>query len=582
MKRVAGSVVSEGVVRGEAFVISTGEVHVRRGKIGQGQEDREVQRLERALVATRRDIEALKEKARSKLGEMTEVIDTYLAFLNDDREIVSPIRELIRSDHLDAPTAVSQHFSRVVQKLRQLPEPLPSRAPDLIDIERRVIGHLIGRRGGARLDRLPKKVVIIADDLSPTQTASLDRDRILGFATDMGGPASHTAILARHLGIPAVVGLGDVTQQVRQGDTVIIDGLEGQVIIDPDEETSRTYHLLQQRRSRITRRIRVSEGDLRTADGFQVTLQGNIDSGEGARDLKELGVQGVGLFRTEFLYLGREQPPDEETQTEHYRSLLEVMDPHPVCFRTMDFGADKFDDRVGSAHEPNPALGMRAIRISFRHQDLFETQLRAILRASPAGRGRIMFPLVTDVGEFRRARRILAGVMDELRSSAVPFDESIQVGAMVEIPATALGARNLLREADFISLGTNDLTQYTLAVDRTNPLVSNLFSSHHPAVLRLIRMAAEAAREAGKPISACGEMAGSGRYTPVLLGLGVSTLSVAAPRVLDVLESIPRLTLSRCRDLAEAMIQADDAAASEALLEAFLSRLPRRKPRRPA
>jgi phosphotransferase system enzyme I (PtsI) len=258
------------------------------------------------------------------------------------------------------------------------------------------------------------------------------------------------------------------------------------------------------------------------------------------------------------------------------------MAPHPVCFRTMDFGADKFDDRIGSTHEPNPVLGMRAIRISFRHQEVFKTQLRAILRASPAGRARIMFPLVTDVGEFRRARRILAEVMDELRSAATPFDETLPVGCMVEVPATALGARNLLREADFISLGTNDLTQYTLAVDRTNPLVSNLFASHHPAVLRLIRMAAEAAREAGKPISACGEMAGSGRYTPLLLGLGVSTLSVAAPRVPDVLESIPRLRLSRCRDLAEAMIQADDAHASEALLEGFLSRLPRRKPRRQA
>jgi len=569
MLRFKGSVVSEGIARGEALVVATGEVYVPEGRVAESMVEREAQRFDRCVAATRRDIEKLRTEARAHLGEMTEIIGTYLAFLADEATLLEPIRKLIHQEHFTATYATFKRFSEVARELENLPEPLPSRVPDLLDVKRRIIAHLRGvRRPMGELEKLRKKVIIIADDLSPTQTASLDQEKVLAFATDRGGPASHTAILARHLGIPAVVGLGQATRAVRSGDPVIVDGFSGEVVVNPDEETVRDYQARSRRLTASRRKVHLGHGAAQTRDGEDVTILANIDRGEQVVSLRELGIEGVGLFRTEFLFLGR-QMPDEEAQCAHYSQLLHDMAPHPVCIRTMDFGADKWDHRVGGHNEENPFLGMRAIRLSFAHETLFRTQLRAILRASAAGKCRVMFPMISDLGEFRKARRILESVREELRSEGVAVSSKLEVGAMVEVPSAALTVDNLLREADFLSLGTNDLTQYTLAVDRTNPLVASLFNPHHPGVLRLIKETVDACRRTGKPVSACGEMAGTAEYTPVLLGFGLRHLSMAPRRVPQVVGGVQRLRIPECEELVAEMVGADDAAHAQRVLDDF-------------
>ena len=580
MRRMRGSVVSDGLARGTAHIITPGEIHIREGRIAAEDAESEIQRLERALQATRRDIERLQQEARPALGEAIEVIGTYLALLDDHVGLLNPIRVRIRNESLDAPTAVTRRFRELVSEFKSLPEPLPSRVPDLLDLERRILEHLLGRRSGTRLDSLPRKVIIVADDLSPTQTASLDREKVLAFVTDRGGPASHTAILARHLGIPAVVGLGDVTRATRQGDLVLVDGFTGAVTIDPDEETLHNFQMKIRRTQVRSRKFTLAGHALRTRDGEAITVRANIDTGEAAASLNEAGVPGVGLFRTEFLYLGRESAPDEEAQAEHYRQLIKAMAPHPVSIRTFDFGADQFADGLGVPRVPNPFLGVRSIRLAFAHEDLFRAQLRAILLAAPAGRAQIMFPMISDLEEFRRAKAILLSAAEEVRSAGHALDPDIKIGAMIELPAAVLTARDILREADFLSLGTNDLTQYTLAVDRTNAHVASLFRPHHPAVLRLVRMTVDAAAEAGKPLTACGEMAADAHYVPVLLGLGLRRLSLALPRLPVVADVIRRLDLQDCNDLAAGMLASSGPDEAWALLQQFQGSLPRRVPRR--
>jgi len=577
MQELRGSVVSEGLAHGEAFVFTSGETRVREKKIDPAQVEAELARLERAIQATSRDIRALERQTREKLGEMTEVIRTYQAFLQDEVGVLDPIRRLIRDELWDAPSAVTRRFGVLVEEFKNLPEPLPSRVPDLLDLERRIVRHLLGRRGGMSLSNLPRRAIILADDLTPTQTASLDRERVLAFATDRGGPASHTAILARQMGIPAVVGLGNLTLVARHGDRVIVDGFEGRVILNPDAATRRSYRARARVLQAAEKRLRASLILPRTVDGTELAVQANIDSGDGLDEFKRLGVKGVGLFRTEFLYLGSAVGPGEDAQAELYQRVLESQHPDPLNIRTFDFGADKFAHGLGIPEEPNPFLGLRAIRLSFARPNLFRVQLRAILRASVVGNARILFPMITDLGEFRRARRMVLEVMEALLKEGQDFDPRVPIGAMIEMPASALNARALIRESDFFSIGTTDLTQYTLAVDRTNPAVAPMYRMAHPSVLKLIRMTVMAARERGKPVSACGEMAGTLRYAPVLLGLGVETLSLAPPRIPEVVAMISRLHMARCRELAEAMLETDDAEGADRLLDEFIERLPRRR-----
>lgn len=581
MQRLNGIVVSEGLARGEVLVVGAVDPIVKERRISKADQKKEIARFEKALTATRRDINELKEQTRAVLGDASEIIQTYLAYLGDDSYLLDPIRELILVDRLDAAAAVARRFDAVADELRPLPEPLPSRIPDLQDIKRRMIGNLHGRKVTSSLERLPKRVILVADDLAPTMTATLDREKVLAIVTDRGGPASHTAILARHLGIPALVGLGSLMKIVETGDQILVDGLNGAVVLHPDEATVAEFESRKRRLTRGPRQGHSLASGVRTSDGEEIELVGNIDSGEGAKELRDLGVRGVGLFRTEYLYLGREDAPDESLQTQHYARLLRDMAPYPVCIRTMDFGADKWDHRVGAGHEPNPFLGMRAIRLSFAHENVFRAQLRAILRAASSGKAKIMFPMITDAAEFRRARAVVDDEISKLALTGVNVKSDIPVGAMVEVPAAALTSDALLEVADFISLGSNDLTQYTLAVDRTNPLVASLYLPHHPAVLRLIKIAADAARRSRKPISVCGEMAGSRRHFPILLGLGIRTLSMAASRVHDVVDQIRKLSIASCTKLAVDLLASSDADEAGRILDEFHGDSARRVTRRP-
>jgi phosphoenolpyruvate-protein phosphotransferase (PTS system enzyme I) len=568
VKVFRGTSVSEGVAAGEALVLLHGEVQVQEATIAPSQRLKEIAKLKRALAATKKDIERLEEETRDRIGDLSRLLTIYQTFL-DDSTIVTPIIDAIRHKNLSAQTALHQVLRGFVDRFLRMGEPFANYAPELLDLERRVQARLLGNEL-VTLSRLKRPVVIIADELAPMQALAIDREKVLAFATETGSPESHTAILARHLGIPAVTGLRDLTKNVGQHARVIIDGLEGSVIVDPDRETAQRYAKvirgLTRERHLVAERMPYQ---VATADGVPIEVLCNIDTAEGAHDLAEAGYAGVGLFRTEFLYIGRTRPPDENTQSAAYTELLKAFGSRPVVIRTMDFGADKFDDRVSLHREANPALGLRSIRLSFEREDLFRAQLRAILRASVHGAARIMFPMITDLAEFRQARAIVDSVKAELTRKRVRFAPSVPVGAMIELPAAVLEAGHLLGEADFLSVGSNDLIQYTLGVDRTNGRVAHLYRPYHPAVCRLIGMTVEAGVAAKKPISLCGEMAGNPRYVPLLIGLGVRTFSMAPARVGPVIDLMRRVQLSDCEALAQAALAARDPGETWKLIEAF-------------
>jgi phosphoenolpyruvate-protein phosphotransferase (PTS system enzyme I) len=568
VKVFRGTSVSEGVAAGEVLVLLHGEVQVPEATIAPSQRLKEIAKLKRALAATKKDIEHLEEETRDRIGDLSRLLTIYQTFL-DDATIITPIIDAIRHKNLSAQTALHQVLRGFVDRFLRMGEPFANYAPELLDLERRVQARLLGNEL-VTLSSLKRPVVIIADELAPMQALAIDREKVLAFATETGSPESHTAILARHLGIPAVTGVRDLTKAVGQRSRVIIDGLEGSVIVDPDRETAQRYAKvirgLTRERHLVAERMPYQ---VATADGVPIEVLCNIDTAEGAHDLAEAGYAGVGLFRTEFLYIGRTTPPDENTQSAVYTELLKAFGSRPVVIRTMDFGADKFDDRVNVHREANPALGLRSIRLSFEREDLFRAQLRAILRASVHGAARIMFPMITDLAEFRQARAIVDSVKAELTRKRVRFAPSVPVGAMIELPAAVLEAGHLLAEADFLSVGSNDLIQYTLGVDRTNGRVAHLYRPHHPAVCRLIGMTVEAGVAAKKPISLCGEMAGNPRYVPLLIGLGVRTFSMAPARVGSVIDLMRRVHLSDCDALATAALAARDPGDTYKLIEAF-------------
>lgn len=580
MATYKGTIVSEGLASGEALVLLGGAAPVSDAKIKPAEREREVAKFRRAAETVKADVEKLRKKTEGRLGDLARVLDTYLSVL-DDPVIGDRVTDAVMKKNSSAAFAVQTVMRSVAEDFRRLGPPVANYAPELVDLERRMVDCLLGREA-LKLDKLARPVVVIADELTPMQTVSMDRERIMGIALDFGAPESHTAIVARQLGIPALIGLGAAAREVAQGSRVVIDALEGRLLVEPDKETLQDYAKRIRKLGRERdKRVQVDDLDPSTRDEVAIEVRCNIDTGGAARTSAGTGPQGVGLFRTEFLYIGREEPPTEEDQVREYVEALESFPRRPVVIRTMDFGADKFDARVNAPREPNPFLGLRGIRLTFELPDLLRTQLRAILRASVAGSAQIMFPMINDVGEFRRARAYVEQVKRELRAEKVPFDAAVPVGAMIETPAAALLADSLLREADFLSLGTNDLTQYTLAVDRTNAKVSGLFKPHHPAVCRMILATIRAGRVAGKPVSACGEMAGNVKYVPLLVGLGLRIFSCAAPRVRDVADRLRRVTTDECEQLASKVLAADDAAAAAKILDQFDERFVerRKKPR---
>lgn len=566
MESIVGITVSDGIAVGVAVIVGSVERDTPELQVARGRVPREIERFDVAVREVAADIEELRERTKATLGgDAGSIINTYLMFLQDEVSILRPIRNLISEGCWEAASAVVRRFRDLMDELRGLPEPLPSRIPDLLDIQRRLVDKLQGVEPASLSGKLPKNSVIIADDLTPTQTATLDRQRVIGFATAHGGPASHTAILARHLGIPALIGLGSGLGRVASGTPVIVDGFHQRLVVEPGAPMVRNAKA---RLRRLKDRALRDVGAARTRDGTTFELFVNIDSDESVKELNSLGIAGVGLHRTEYLYLGRDHTPGEEEQTAHYTRILKAMAPKPVVIRTMDFGSDKWDPRIHSLREPNPALGLRSLRLSFAYGEIFKTQLRALLRASVHGSAHILFPMVSDAEEFARARACLTEAATGLRAEGVRFREEVPTGAMLELPVTALVGESLFAAADFISIGSNDLIQYTLAVDRTNRDVADLFIPHHPGVLKLLHMAAETARRSAKPITVCGEMAGMGLYTPVLLGLGLTRLSMAPSRVRDVVDEARRCEDESSRALVRAMLEAPGPESAGRILRA--------------
>jgi phosphotransferase system enzyme I (PtsI) len=532
-----------------AFVLRTAEAMPVRRRIPRREVPGEHAHFRSALDAARTELDHVAES--SGLGDaVTSIARSHKEFLADPT-LIREVESAIENGPSAADWAVASVFNRWIEIFKALEDEFfRQRYVDLVDLKQRVMRQLV------EMDAPPQPStdapgVLIARDLTPTETANLDRSAILAFATEFGGATSHTAIVAKSLSIPAVCGIGGAVDVVPPGSTLIVDGEAGLLIIDPEPATLEHYRARQarlQRRARLLRRLATRPAE--TLDGWPVGVFANIEFPFEVKEAVAAGADGIGLYRTEFLYSQHGSMPDEEAHLAAYREALERLHGRTLTIRTFDFGADKFAADVGLTGESNPFLGCRSIRYCFARPELFRTQLRAILRASAEGRISVMFPMISSVTEMRRARTILGQVQDELRLNNIPFDPNVHVGAMVEIPSAAVAADLLANESDFFSIGSNDLTQYTLAVDRTNERVATLFRPSNPGVTRLLRKVVREGVKAGIRVSICGEMASERPYTLLLLGLGVRHFSVAPGAVPEVKRVIRSLTRREAQEVA--------------------------------
>lgn len=551
-----GIPVSPGVAISQAVVIDAEDVPVPWRQVPPAQIDAEHQRLNKALEESCKDIEKLRDQTEASLGsELALIFEFHLGMLRD-QHLINHFHHLIDQERVTAQYAVYSVMREMARTSRQqAARTFRERVSDIWDIERRVLGHLIG---GARaeLGTLDHEAVVIAHDLTPSQTASLDKSKIKALATDAGGRTSHTAILAHGLGIPAIVGLETITSQINTGDMVIIDGNRGQVIINPD-----AAQLLEYRQ--YIRRIEAFEvtlGELaqlpaQTTDGTPIGLWANIEFPDEIKTAIQKGAAGIGLYRTEFLYLASDAEPTEEQQYQAYKHAITALDGKSLTFRTLDLGADKVGhpDREQMA-ERNPFLGCRSIRLCLQNLPLFKRQLRAILRASVEGPVQIMFPLISNIMELHQGKMILNDVTEDLEEEGIPYRKDIPIGIMIEVPSAALQASALAKHVDFFSIGTNDLIQYTLAVDRANERIASLYSAAHPAVIHLIKDVVRAANRATIEVSLCGEMGGEAKFTMLLLGLGLRSLSITPPAIPEVKKIIRSVSINHCRRVARKVL----------------------------
>ena len=549
---------SPGVAIGPALVLDTEEYRIPRRTIDPSQVPVEVSRLEAALEASRQEVAELRVAAARKLGDKTSAIFAFHEEFIADKRLRAAVIDLIEQNRYTAAYAFGQELNRRQRMFRNVADSyLKERVRDLFDIEKRVLRHILGR---VREDitKLTEPVVIVAHDISPSQAIALDRSHILGFAINVGGQASHTAIIARMLGIPAVVALNDVTSDVAGGETIIIDGTHGVVLANPDEETVKRYRTRQQEYERYSAQL-TELRDLAavTTDGVEVELLANIELAAETRFAMDSGADGIGLYRTEFLFLGADRQPTEEQQYEVIRSAIRHARGKPITIRTMDLGAEKMTDYLQPQHDHNPVLGLRSVRYCLSHLDMFKTHLRALLRAAVGGDVRIMFPMITTLMELRQARATLHDVMEDLEDDGLKYSQDVPIGMMIETPASALMASSFAREVAFMSIGTNDLTQYTLAVDRSNERVAHLYCPHNPAVLKLVREVIRSGRGAHVDVTMCGEMAGSPIYCELLLGMGLRQFSMAPKDIPEIKRIVRRTSIKRCESIARKVMRFD-------------------------
>ena len=546
---------SPGVAHGQVFRFLHEEVEVLNYEVKEEDHPKEIARFKEALSITSEQIKEIREGVAKNLGEKEAgIFDAHLMVL-EDKALIDDVEKEIRSTGDNVEQCLHRVSQRYYDYFNQLEDVyLRERASDLKDISRRLIRNLIGATA-AGTAFLEDPRVLVSEDLTPSDTASLDRSKILAIATETGGQTSHAVIMARASGVPAVVGVRSLTEGLNEGDTLLVDGFEGLVIINPSETTLFRYGKVGIRRKKLKDLV---EEDAKepafTKDGQPFQLYANADTPEEVKAALDSACHGVGLFRTEALFLLKNEMPSEEVQFSHYRELVETANPLGVTIRTLDLGGDKVLNLGEREKENNPFMGFRAIRYCLQNPDTFLLQLRAILRASSFGKVKLMFPMISGVGEVIRAKVLLERAKNELREKKIDFDESIEVGCMIETPSAVTISDLLVKEVDFFSVGTNDLVQYLLAVDRVNNQIAYLYEPHHPAVVRSLEHVSRVAKEAGKPITVCGEIAGDPHFLPVFLGLGLDNLSCAPPLLQELKFFGRRFTKAECEELVEEIL----------------------------
>ena len=560
--RFEGAGVSPGIARGRVHVARDEMEEVVRYRIAPSQVTDEIARFETALIQTRMQILQMQQRIAESIGAKDAAIFDAHLLVVEDRTLIDEVLRKLETDLCNVEWIFQEVATRYAETLNRIDDPyLRERALDIQDVTKRVIRNLQGK-GPKTFLALNEPHILIAHNLTPSDTASINKANVLGIATDLGSRTSHAAILARSLNIPAIVGLHDITVKLETGQHVLLDGNDGWLIVDPTPKTLADYTQIESRRAKVVAKLKeLRETISTTRDGRHIVLSANIELPGDVDAVKANGAEGVGLYRTEFLYLNRPSLPTEDEQYEIYRKVAERVRPHPLIIRTFDLGGDKLaPGTVDIADELNPFLGWRAIRFCLENIDIFKTQLRAILRASSVGNVKIMFPMISGLDELRRAIAVLDECKEELRSSKIDMAERLEVGAMIEIPSAAICASVLANEVDFFSIGTNDLIQYALAVDRVNEKIAHLYEPTHPAVMRLLKMIADAAHDHNLWVGVCGEMAGDIALIPLLLGLGMDELSTAAILVPRVKRAVQSLTIPECRELVEETFKLDTAS----------------------
>jgi phosphotransferase system enzyme I (PtsI) len=560
-KILRGIPVSAGVCRGKILVLDKPHHTIDRRELPEAEIPAELNRLQQALVKTREQLQEVQRQLTQSLGPgQASIFDAHLLVL-EDPSVIDEIVRVIQDEKVNAEDAFHRVTDRYIAALAKVEdEYLRERATDMRDVSGRVMNNLLGLHDHVDLAHLTEPCIIIAHDLTPSKTAQLDRKNVLGFATDIGSRTSHTAIMARSLRIPAIVGLKNASEVLESGEYALLDGYNGHIVVNPTDQTLFEYGQLVRKQVSLEEKLRDTLNQHAvTLDNHRVFISANIEQAGDIESVRSSGAEGVGLFRTEYLFINREQPPTEEEQYQAYRQVAAALKPNPVVIRTLDLGGDKLLSSLAIPQEMNPFLGWRAIRYCLQQEDVFRAQLRAILRASAEGNVKIMYPMISGLDELCQANAFVTQAKNELRKEGVGFDDKIELGAMIETPSAAIIADALAKRVQFFSLGTNDLIQYTLAVDRMNEKIAHLYEPTHPAIVRLIKATVDAARKQKVWVSVCGEMAGDPTVTPLLIGLGVDELS-AAPSVLPQLKYlIRRLKLSDAQELAAFALECESA-----------------------
>jgi phosphoenolpyruvate-protein phosphotransferase (PTS system enzyme I) len=561
-KRFHGIGVSPGIARSLVHVVQRElddvvKYHIEPSRIG-----KEIGRFEAALIQTRVQILEMQQRIAEAIGAKDAgIFDAHLLVV-EDRTLIDEVLRKLEADLCNVEYVFQEVAARYIETLSQIDDPyLRERAMDIQDVTRRVIRNLQGK-GPRQFLSVDQPHILVAHNLTPSDTATMNREQVHGFAIDLGSRTSHTSIMARSLNIPAVVGLRNITEELETGESVLLDGYNGLLIVNPSEETLREYGELESRKVKVAEQLtELRETKSTTRDGRHIVLSANIELPDEIDAVISNGAEGIGLYRTEFLYLNRSSLPNEEEQLQVYAEVAGRVLPNPLIVRTLDLGGDKIASTIETGDEMNPFLGWRAIRLCLEHGEIFKVQLRAILRASATGNVRMMFPMISGIGEIRQAMKLVNECKDELRREGHPFNDEMEVGAMIEIPSAAIVADFLAREVDFFSIGTNDLIQYAIAIDRVNERVAHLYEPTHPGVVRLLKMVADAAHTHGIWVGVCGEMAGDVLLTPLLLGLGMDELSASATLVPRVKSAVQNLMMPECEQLLQEVLQLDSAGA---------------------